>query len=160
MTATRAWTDPLRAVPALQDWVLTMVGILDSSYGLTAQEKDFCIAAFTSLFTDLGIPHREDPTELPVPVLHQVNHKVYTRRLLAPGHDKGRAVYNLPVSVQAWTEALLRMILTSYRLTPEETIHAAQRISRILDFIGVPDRQAAHYPDDVVRSALEVDGPS
>ena len=65
---------------------------------------------------------------------------------------------DMVVSMNAWVDALLSMLTTAYPdLTPTECMVTAKVLSDLLDAIGVPDRAAAFFPDDVIRSALHVD---
>jgi hypothetical protein len=155
---------PLRVSPERHDWVNTLVGILDQAFHLTDDEQYFASEYVGKVLDVLCIPDRGDPVALPVPVVLELSAQVYSDQLAA-SRDNGfarpvRATKNsdIVVSVEAWSEALMKMLAAAYEdLRPEERMMGAKLFSDLLVAVGAPDRAAAFLPDDVVRAARDID---
>jgi len=145
-------------------WLNTIVGILDQAFSLTDEEQFYVIDIVNRMLESLYIPERGIPALIPTQVLLEISSGLYSAQLAGPRasgvarpirHASNR---DMVVSVEAWVQALLSMLITaSPDLSPVERMVSAKILSDLLDAIGVPDRAATFFPDDVVRIANEVD---
>jgi hypothetical protein len=145
-------------------WLNTIVGILDQAFHLTEEEQVHVLDIVNRLLDSLAIPERGQPQLLPPQLLLEMSAGLYSSQLAAPREVpitrtvRLAAPGDIVVSIEAWVEALLSMLTTAYPdLSPTERIVTAKVLADLLDAIGVPDRAAVFFPDDVVRAALEVD---
>jgi len=145
-------------------WLNTIVGILDQAFHLTDEEQIQVIAHVNHLLTELNIPDRSEPSVIPPPLALEMSASFYTTQLSGPRESglirpiRRTTHQDMVVSVQAWDEMFLTMLTTAYPdMTPIERIYTSKQISTLLDAIGVPDRAAAFFPEDVVRVARNVD---
>lgn len=109
----------------------------------------------------LQIPERGNPRVLPAPVALELAAGLYTVQLAGPRTSGVRRVVrranktDMVVSVDAWRDALLGLVTCAYTdLAPEERLAAAKVFTEILVGLGVPDRAAAFFPEEVVRAYL------
>lgn len=143
-------------------WLNTIVGVLDSAFWLNDEEQYFTIDIVARLLDSLGVPDRSDPDRLPPAVALEVSSGYYTVQLNSP-RDSGlarppRAVTqtDMVVSVNAWNQALMSMLTTAYPdLEPVERVVSSKVFTDLLVAIGVPERAAAYFPDDVIRAYLD-----
>lgn len=142
----------------------TIVGILDAAFHLTDEEQVFVFDIVGRLLDSLDIPHRSDPLVLPVPLVLEITSGIYSVQLNSPAVSglvrPVRAVGHgdIVVSVETWRESLAGLLITAYPdLNPLERMVLAKVLTDLLDAIGLPDRAAVFFPDDVVRTAREVD---
>jgi len=145
-------------------WLNTLVGILDQAFNLTDEEQVYVIDIVNRLLEGLAIPERGEPALLPPQLVLEMSSGVYSTKIAGPRSSgvvrpiRATSARDMVVSIQAWVESLLGLLLTAYPdLTPVERIVAAKVFSDLLDGIGVPDRAAAFFPDDVIRIANQVD---
>lgn len=146
-------------------WLNTLVGILDSAFHLTDEEQYYTISIVATLLESLEIPERGDPAELPPAVALEVTSSFYTVRLSSPrdAHNLVRPIREVTpgdvvVSIEAWVQALTGMVLVAYPdLDPLERVAAAKVFSDLLQSLGVPNRAASFFPEDVVQAYRDVD---
>lgn len=152
--------------PERHDWLNALVGTLDIAFHLTDDEQYLVASIVRQLLDGLNIPDRGDPQVLPTAVALEAAAHIYSEQL-GVGRDHGlartvRAAQQLDVvaSLATWREALLGMLLTGYPdITGVERAIALKIIAELLVGIGVPDRAAAVYPDDVIRLYQQLDAP-
>jgi hypothetical protein len=145
-------------------WLNTIVGILDQAFHLSDEEQIHVLDIVNRLLAKLDIPDRSDPLVIPAPLALEISSGIYSTLLSGP-RESGFAHpprltnhADIVVSVQAWSESLLSMLITAYpSISPVDRMVTAKIFSDLLDAIGVPDRAATFFPDDVVRVAREVD---
>lgn len=142
-------------------WLNTIVGILDSAFYLSEVEQLQVIGYVRRLLEALHIPERSVPRVVPAPVALEAASKFYTVVLAGPRvsgiERRVRPVGSgdMVVSVEAWRDALLGLIQTAYPdLLPEEKVVAGTVLTEILLGLGVPQRAAAFFPEEVVRAYL------
>lgn len=157
-------SDPVRLVPDIEHWVFAIVGILDQAFHLREDEQTNAEAVVVRLLRALRIPERADPAALPMAVVWEMASGLYSRQLesAAGDHRRPRRVESgdVHVSVAAWRETLLRMLLTAYpELEPVERMAAAKVFSDLLVALGLPERASSFLPESVLRTARQVDGP-
>ena len=145
-------------------WINTFTGFLDAALHLTEDEQVQVMAICGKMLGMLNIPDRGQPISLANPVALEVASSFYSTLLNGP-RDSGRqreirrvTGQDMYVSLEAWREALLGMILTGYPdLSGEERLVAARTLTDLLVGLGVPDRAASHLPDAVIRTARHTD---
>lgn len=142
-------------------WLNTIVGILDSSFYLTDEELFFTSDIVRRLLEALNIPERGRPSELPVAVALEASTHLYSMQIsggrqLGAGRP-GRVTnsHDTVVTLEAWRQALMTLITTSYDLDGLETLAVTKVLDDLLVALGVPGRAAAYMPDDVVRAHLD-----
>lgn len=145
-------------------WLNTIVGILDQAYHLTDEEQVHVLDIVNRLLDRLDIPDRSEPVVIPTPLAMEMSSGYYSTQLAGPRESglvrpvRQTAHADMVVSVEAWCESLLSMLTTAYAdLDSYERIGTAKILADLLDAIGVPDRAAAFFPDDLLRVAREVD---
>jgi hypothetical protein len=145
-------------------WINTIVGTLDQAFHLTDEEQFYAIDIINRLLASLDIPDRSLPEVLPTPIVLEMASAIYSTQLAGPRISgiirpiRHSTTTDIVVSIEAWVEALLAMITTAYPdMTPNERFVSAKVLTDLLDAIGVPDRAALFYPDDVVRVSSVVD---
>jgi hypothetical protein len=150
--------------PERYHWINTIVGILDQAYHLNDTEQVRVIEIVNGLLEGLNVPDRSDPVVIPAPLAHEVATGTYAAQLAAPRENgliyTARTVEgnDIVVSIEAWCEALIDLLVTAYPdLSPVERFASAKILSDLLNAIGLPDRAASFFPDDVVRAAREID---
>ena len=142
-----------------------MVGILDQAFYLSEEEQACVFEVVDRLFSSLQIPARGPAVDLPMPVVLETSADFYSKQMAGP-HTSGivrparpASSDDIVVSVDAWQEAMLEMIVVAYpALAPVERLTAAKVLTDLLVAIGVPARAAAFYPAGVVSSATALDG--
>jgi hypothetical protein len=150
--------------PQRYHWLNTIVGVIDQSLHLDDEERIRVVEIVSRLLDSLDIPGREDPTSIPAPLALEISSGIYSS-LLSGGREAGFAYearyadqLDIVVSVESWCAAILAMITTAYPdITGPERLVAATVLTQMFDAIGVPDRAATFFPDDVVRISREID---
>lgn len=142
-------------------WLNTFVGILDGAFFLSEVEQLQVIGYVRRLLETLRIPERGVPRVVPAPVALEATSKFYTVALAGPrvsGWDRRirpAAASDMVVSVEAWRDALLGLLTTAYPdLLPEEKLVAGTVFTELLLGLGVPQRAASFFPEEVVRAYL------
>mgnify|MGYP007114255237 CR=1 FL=1 len=158
---------PLNAVPERHHWLNTIVGILDQAFHLTSEEQMYVIAAVDSILETLRIPDRSDCVVLPAPLALEIANKHFSNQMEGPLISgvcrpiRLAGTSDIVVSIETWREALVLLLTTAHEdITPVERMVTARAFVEILDAIGVPDRAAAFFPDDVVRLSRVMDAPT
>lgn len=156
---------PTPAVPLRHHWLNTLTGILDGAFYLTDEEQLPVTQILGRLIDDLRIPDRGVPATLPAPVALELSCNFYTVRLSGPqdadGYRPIRAVSDrdLVVDVETWTAALVGLFLTAYPdMAGLETVHATNVLEDLLIRLGVPQRAAAYFPEEVLRAYWAAQG--
>jgi hypothetical protein len=140
-------------------WLNTIVGILDAAFHLSEEEQFQVITVVRQVLEALRIPERGTAHSLPAPVALEIASAYYTVQL---SHSRSSGVVrpvrqaqasDMVVSAEAWRDAIVGMITSAYpELAPEERLFTAKIISDLLLALGVPNRAAAFFPDNVVRA--------
>jgi hypothetical protein len=159
-----ATVDPFDTWAERHHWLNALVGTLDAAFRLTEDEQFFVLDIVSRLLDSLDIPFRGEPAQLPATVAQEAASGLYSEQLAAP-RDSGlirpvRPVNgsDMVVSVGAWRNALLGMLLTAYPgLEPVEKMVAAQVLDDLLAAVGVPDRRATFFPTEVVAAYRDYD---
>ncbi|MCP4792030.1 MAG: hypothetical protein GY882_01640 [Actinomycetia bacterium] len=145
-------------------WVNAFVGILDQAFYLTDAEQVCVIEIVDRMFTSLSVPQRGNPVDIPMSLALEAADGFYSRQLAGPRNSgvvrPVRHVVDgdMVVSVDAWCESLVGMVIVAYPdLTPAERLAAAKIVTDLLVAVGVPDRAANYYPADVLRVANQLD---
>lgn len=146
-------------------WLNTIVGILDQAFHLTDEEQFHVIGIVSRLLASLDVPDRATPRTLPVPVVLEITSSFYTQQLSGPRRSgvvrpvRAASGDDIVVSLETWRESLLALLTAAYPdLVALERLVASKVLTDMLAAIGVPERAAAFFPDDVVRLAREIDG--
>jgi hypothetical protein len=141
-------------------WVNTMVGMLDTAFALSDEELVWTTDMVGQLLGGLRIPERGDPDQLPAAVALELIAGHFTDQIYEP-RDAG--VFQIPraalpaerlPTLEAWREALLNLVTSSYQLTPGERFAATTVLDDILTGLGLPARAPRYVPDDVLRAHL------
>jgi hypothetical protein len=150
--------------PQRHDWLNAIVGTLDVAFHLTGDEQYLVSSIVAQLLDGLNIPDRGRPGTLPAAVAAEVSAGVYSQQLATPrDHAMTRAVraaqgHDIVVSLETWREALLGMLLTAYpEIAGMERLLAMKILTELLAGIGVPNRAAAAFPDDLIRLYQQLD---
>ena len=149
----------VRNPASFDDWLNTIVGILDSAFGLTDDEQFAVTSIVKKLLTALDIPDREIPASLPMPIVQEMYNGYYSQVLDSSIRRPARAVTSADcvTSLEAWVNALENMILTAYpNLDAEEVLLLAKVLHDLLAAIGVPNRAAWFFPSSVVAAHREI----
>ena len=140
-------------------WLNTYLGILDSVFFLSEEEQYHTIKIISSLLEAIKIPERGTPVLIPASVAVEAKNSYYSISLDArqksnfERHPRILDNGDLMVSIDAWRDSLLNMLTTAYpELEPEEKILCAKIFTELLVALGLPNRAAAYFPDDVVRA--------
>ena len=140
-------------------WLNTYLGILDSVFFLSEEEQYHTIKIISSLLEAIKIPERGTPVLIPASVAVEAKNSYYSISLDArqksnfERHPMIIDNSDLMVSIDAWRDSLLNMLTTAYpELEPEEKILSAKIFTELLVALGLPNRAAAYFPDDVVRA--------
>jgi hypothetical protein len=155
---------PMHAVPERHHWLNVIVGVLDQAFHLNEAEQVFVIAAVGDVLDHLRIPDRSDPQTLPPPIAVEIACGLYAAQLAGPRSSgvvrpvRLTGAHDMVVSVETWRESLVSLLTTAHPdLSSVERLVAAKAFVEILSAIGVPDRAAAFFPDDVVRLSQVMD---
>jgi hypothetical protein len=150
--------------PQRHDWLNAIVGTLDVAFHLTQDEQFLVSSIVAQLLDGLNIPDRGRPHSLPAAVASEVSAGVYSQQLATPrDHAVTRAVraaqrHDIVVSLETWREALLGMLLSAHPdITGMERILAMKILTDLLAGIGVPNRAAAAFPDELIRLYQQLD---
>jgi hypothetical protein len=144
------------------DWVNALLGLLDAAFHLTEEEQAPTIQILRKLLDDLGIPGRSEPAAVPAAVAVEAAAHVFSEAMA--GHRnvgllrpiRETTPLDEEVTLDVWVEALVSMLGAAYTdLTTMERIYALKVFTELLVAIGVPDRAAYYYPDEVIRAYLE-----
>ena len=145
-------------------WLNTYVGMLDAAFALTDEEQVYVAMVVADLLDALNIPGRGEPDELPPGVALEVSAGYYTVQISGRSDShlsrspRSTGADDIVVSVEAWTQAFVNMLMIAYpALEPIDRIAAAKGFSDLLVSLGVPARAANWFPDDVVRAYRDVD---
>jgi hypothetical protein len=140
-------------------WVNTYLGILDSVFFLSEEEQYHTIKILTSLLEAIKVPERGFPVLIPASVAVEAKSSFYSISLDARQksafvrHPRLIEGDDIMVSIDAWRDSLLNMLVTAYPdFQTEEKILAAKVFTELLVALGLPNRAAAYFPDDVVRA--------
>ena len=154
----------MRVTVARHHWLNTIVGILDQAFFLSDEEQIHVLDIVNRMLESLSIPERGPAAILPSPLVLEMSSGIYSTQLAGPRVSgvvrpvRVVTAADMVVSVEAWAASLLAMLTTAYPdLSPVESLVTTKILSDLLDAIGVPDRAAAFFPDDVIRTAHEVD---
>jgi hypothetical protein len=154
----------MASTPERYHWLYTIVGLLDQAFHLDDADQLMVIETTNNLLDRLDIPGRSDPQAIPAPLALELTSSYYSRSINSARNTT--FVYpsrvtndsDIVVSVTAWCDMMLALLLTSYPdITPIERLVIVKVFSTVLDALGVPDRAASFYPDEILRVALEVD---
>jgi hypothetical protein len=146
-------------------WANTITGVLDSAFHLTDEEQYFTYDIVNKLLDWLDIPDRGDPAEIPAALALEVSSGLYTVQLTS--HQDSNLVRpiraivaaDIVVSVETWGSALSSLVTIAYPdLDPAERIGLAKVFNDLLVGLGVPNRAASFFPDDVVRAYRDNSG--
>ena len=145
-------------------WLNTIVGILDQAFHLTEEEQFHVLDMVLRLLITLDIPDRSDPLVIPAPLALEISAAVYTtlldsqRRAGVQHPARLSTRHDIVVSIEAWCESLTSLLTVAYPdISPEERLITHGIFAAILDALGVPDRAATFFPDEVVRAARTID---
>jgi len=139
--------------------VAAFTGVLDAAFRLSQEEQFYTFDILNKLFEKLGVPERSRPAALPAPVALELACAHYSTQMAGPRTSavprvaRGASGGDIVASVETWREAFFQMVLTSYPdLEPLERVVTLKVLSDLLVAIGVPDRAAYHFPDEVIRA--------
>jgi hypothetical protein len=142
-------------------WVNTLVGVLDDAFHLTEEEQFHVIDITRKLLTGLRVPERGVPTAIPAALSLEVNAGFYAQSLAAartpglPRPVRPASGDDCVVSIESWRTALLSMLVVAYPdIAPVERVYATKVLHDLLAAIGVPNRAAFCYPEDVIAAYL------
>ena len=140
-------------------WVNTIIGILDSVFILTEVEQFGAIDAVNKMLGKLNIPERGHAFLIPASVAMEAESSYYTINM--DNYQNGsqsrtpRVIISgdAVVSLDSWRDMFMNMITTSYPdLLPEEKLLLSSMFNTLLLSLGIPERAATYFPDDVVRA--------
>ena len=143
------------------NWINTIVGILNSAFILSEEEKYHVINITKRLLEALNIPERSTPEKLPAAVALEARSGFYSinlnqRSLLSSSDIRQVTANDIVVSVESWRDALMGLLVTAYPdLTFEEKIITAKILTEMLSALGLPERAAIFFPQEVVRAFQE-----
>lgn len=144
-------------------WVNTLVGVLDTAFWLTDTEQYETARIVTNLLDWLNVPDRGPAQSVPAALATEVRSGFYAVALAGPRASGLRraprraGAGDVVVSVDAWRYALVGMLSTAYPdLSPTELIGASKVIDDLLTALGLPERAAVCFPDEVVRAYHEL----
>jgi hypothetical protein len=144
------------------DWINTVLGMLDASLHLTEEEQAPTLSILRQLFDNLDIPGRGQAAVLPVSVALESDAKLFTDVMAAPrisGFSRPiRAVsqFDEVIPLEAWVQGFVAMICASYPdLNPYERLEARKVFTELLMALGIPERAAQYYPDEIIRAYIE-----
>ena len=145
-------------------WLNTIVGLLDQAFFLTDDEQVHVIRIVSSLLDELSIPERGPVAQLPPPLALELEDGLYTAQMSGPRSSglvrKARTVHNgdIVLPLETWRESFMSMVDVAYPdLDPTERLIASKTLTELLAAIGLPDRAALFFPEDVVRAATTID---
>ena len=144
-------------------WLNTIVGVLDAAFHLTDEEQYAVSNIVHKLLSQLRIPERGAPRDVPVPVAQELHSGLYSlqlesRRSTHAGGVRPVNEYDCVASIEAWRSALVGMIGSSYPdLALEERLLLTKVMTDLLAAIGVPNRAAAHFPPAVIDAHRNLD---
>lgn len=136
------------------------MGILDSAFALSEEELYFTTVIVKKLLEGLRIPERSgEGAVVPTAVAQEAHAGVFSTLVNSPRdagffkEARGVASGDTVVTLEAWRQALLGLITTGFPdLEPVEVVWATSTIDDLLLGLGVPNRAAAFFPDEVVRA--------
>lgn len=148
---------------ARHHWLNTIVGILDSAFFLTDEERFAVSQLMQQVLATLRIPERAVPVVMPVPVSQEASSGYYSLGLAGPRESglvrnvRPATEDDFVVSIETWREALVGLFRTAYPdLSGDETLMLTKVFDDTLVAIGVPHRAAAFMPGVVQDSYREV----
>lgn len=140
-------------------WVNTVVGILDSVFYLTDVEMYHSIDSLNKILSKLQIPERGGSVMIPASVAIEAESSFYTRSI---NNLEGNNKFRIPrvniendmiVSIDSWRDMFVNMFIITYpNMLAEEKLLLSSFFNTLLLALGVPDRAASYFPDDVVRA--------
>lgn len=146
-------------------WLNTIVGLLDQAFHLTEDEQVHVIRIVADFLDQLAIPERGEPQSLPAPVVLELTAGYYTTQMSGPRSSglirpvRRTHSGDIVVPLETWRESLLALVTVAYPdLDPAERLIASKTMTDLLAAIGLPERAASFFPDDVVRTAKTLDG--
>lgn len=140
------------------NWINTIVGILNSAFSLTEEEKYQIMSITQRLLQALNIPDRDTPDKLPAAVALESRSGFYSLNLHQVNSNQNPEMRHVTqndivVSIESWRDALMDLLITAYPdLTIEERIITAKILTEILSALGLPDRAAVFFPQEVVKA--------
>ena len=145
-------------------WLNTIVGLLDQAFFLTDDEQIHVIRIVSSFLNELSIPDRGPVAQLPPPLALEMEDGFYTAQMSGPRSSglvrPARAIHSgdIVLPLETWRESFMSMIDVAYPdLDPTERLIASKTLTGLLAAIGLPDRAALFFPEDVVRAATALD---
>lgn len=140
-----------------------LVGVLDAAFWLTDEEQFETARIVGGLLDWLNVPGRGSAVELPPSVASEVASGQFAvvlnshrdsgvRRVPRYAHER-----DVVVSVDAWRYALMNMLTVAYPdLSPTEVVGATKVLDDLLAALGLPERVAHCFPDEVIRAFREL----
>lgn len=148
----------MQKIASRTNWINTIVGILNSAFTLSEEEKYQVMSITKRLLQALNIPERSTPEKLPAAVALESRSGFYSvslnqRSLLSESEIRRVTVNDIVVSIESWRDALLGLLTTAYPdLSMEERIITAKILTEMLVALGLPERAAVFFPEEVVRA--------
>lgn len=143
-------------------WLNTILGLLDSTFSLTPMEEPPTIRAIQNLLSELNIPDRADAPSLPAAVALEVTSSHFTIQFSSPRRadlmrpPRRTSPSDIPVSLETWRQGFVSLITSAYDLSAMELLLTATVFNDILTELGVPNRAASYYPEEVLRAYQEL----
>lgn len=142
-------------------WLNSIVGMLDTAFQLTDEELFFTSQIVKRLLEALLIPERGQPAQIPAVVASEAESGVLSEQINGvrsagvPRLIRAVTRQDAVVTLEAWRQALLSLLTGAYPdLEPLEIAVATQILDELLVALGLPDRAALYFPDEVVRAHL------
>lgn len=147
--------------PPRHSWLNTIVGMIDTAFRLSDEELFFVTEVTKKLLEGLRIPERSHPNAIPAAVAAEAESGMFALQIHEPRsagvvrRPHRRSVKDVSVTLEAWRQALLGLLVDAYPdLTGTEILVAASTFDEMLGALGVDDRTSAFLPDEVLRAHL------
>jgi hypothetical protein len=135
--------------------------MLDTAFQLSDEELFFTSQIVKRLLEALRVPERGVPAQIPAIVALEAESGVISemingvRSAGVPRMVRSVTPQDSAVTLEAWRQALLSMIVGAYPdLEPLEVAVATEILDELLSALGVPGRAALYFPDEVIRAHL------
>jgi hypothetical protein len=157
-----AWADA-ESVAEIErhTWLNSIVGMLDTTFQLTDEELFFTSQIVMRLLEALEIPERGEPSQIPAVVAVEAEAGVLSEQINGarsagvPRLARAIGAADAVVTLEAWRQAILSLLTSAYPdLEPLEVAVATQILDELLVALGLPDRAALYFPDEVIRAHL------
>ncbi len=142
-------------------WLNAFSGMLDTAFQLSDEELFFTSQIVKRLLEALHVPERGTPSQVPAIVALEAESGLISEQINAvrssgvPRLVRPVSVHDSAVTLEAWRQALLTMLIDAYPdLEPLEVAVATEILDELLTALGVPGRAALYFPDEVVRAHL------